>query len=58
MCNEVDYVQDATVDFTASGDRAGMELIIDTMGDGKEGANVWIDDVVVEPVYNECVGWA
>jgi hypothetical protein len=58
MCNEVDYVKDATVDFTPSGGNAGVELIIDTMGKDTEWGIVWVDDVVIRPVYRECVGWA
>lgn len=57
VCNEVDYVRDATVAFGPREGGVGMQLIIDSMGNETNGADVWVDDVVVRPVYRECVGW-
>lgn len=57
VCNEEDYVEDAVVNFEggASEDGVGVQLVIDADGDGSEGVEIWVDDVIVEPVFGECV---
>lgn len=59
LCNEVDYVSDATVEFAGrKGDVGDVQLVVDAVGSGKGAVDVWIDDVVVRPVFKECFdGW-